>query len=93
MLGRRRRGKRGWGASGKVLIFGMLKIIQLSPPFALILCSKLWVAACQHRAKARCSSSSKMLIISAAMRKLLHIACGVLKSQRPFDPVFSVLST
>jgi transposase len=32
---------------------------------------------------------SKMLIIGAAMRKLLHIAYGVLKSQRPFDPAFS----
>ena len=33
---------------------------------------------------------SKMLIIGAAMRKLLHLAYGVLKSQRPFDPVFCV---
>jgi transposase len=32
---------------------------------------------------------SKMLIIGAAMRKLLHLAYGVLKSQRPFDPAFS----
>jgi transposase len=31
---------------------------------------------------------SKMLIIGAAMRKLLHIAYGVLKSKRPFDPNF-----
>ena len=31
---------------------------------------------------------SKMLIIGAAMRKLLHIVYGVLKSQRPFDPTF-----
>ena len=31
---------------------------------------------------------SKMLIVGAAMRKLLHIAYGVLKSQRPFDPAF-----
>jgi transposase len=31
---------------------------------------------------------SKMLIIGAAMRKLLHLAYGVLKSQRPFDPAF-----
>jgi transposase len=27
-----------------------------------------------------------MLIIGAAMRKLLHIAYGVLKSGKPFDP-------
>jgi len=31
---------------------------------------------------------SKMLILGAAMRKLLHIAFGVLKSGRPFDPDF-----
>lgn len=32
---------------------------------------------------------SKMLIIGAAMRKLLHLAYGVLKSGRPFDEHFS----
>ena len=31
---------------------------------------------------------SKMLIIGAAMRKLLHLAYGVLKSGKPFDPNF-----
>ena len=31
---------------------------------------------------------SKMLIVGAAMRKLLHLAYGVLKSKRPFDPAF-----
>lgn len=35
---------------------------------------------------------SKMLILGAAMRKLLHIVYGVLKSQRPFDPNFSAKS-
>ena len=30
----------------------------------------------------------KMAVIAAAMRKLLHIAFGVLKSGRPFDPAF-----
>jgi hypothetical protein len=29
-----------------------------------------------------------MSILGAAMRKLLHIVCGVLKSGRPFDPNF-----
>ncbi|MCS3685225.1 transposase, partial [Salinibacter ruber] len=28
----------------------------------------------------------KMVVIGAAMRKLLHICYGVLKSDRPFDP-------
>lgn len=31
---------------------------------------------------------SKMLIVGAAMRKLLHLAYGVLKTQKPFDPAF-----
>jgi transposase len=35
----------------------------------------------------------KMLIVGAAMRKLLHIAYGVLKSGKPFDPAFSAQST
>lgn len=36
----------------------------------------------------RSQGKSKMLIIGAAMRKLLHLAYGVLKSGRPFDPNF-----
>ena len=31
----------------------------------------------------------KMLMIGAAMRKLLHLAYGVLKSKQPFDPNFA----
>jgi len=34
------------------------------------------------------AGKSKMLILGAAMRKLLHIAYGVLKSQQPFNPDF-----
>jgi transposase len=33
----------------------------------------------------------KMAIIGAAMRKLVHIIFGVLKNNKPFDPVFSVI--
>ena len=32
---------------------------------------------------------AKMLIVGAVMRKLLHIAYGVLKSGKPFDPNFA----
>lgn len=32
---------------------------------------------------------SKMLIVGAAMRKLLHLAYGILKAQQPFDPHFA----
>jgi hypothetical protein len=31
----------------------------------------------------------KMVVVCAAMRKLLHLAFGVLKSGRPFDPEHS----
>ena len=34
------------------------------------------------------AGKSKMLILGAAMRKLLHIAYGVLKSRQPFNPDF-----
>ena len=39
---------------------------------------------CRISAKGKC----KMVVIGAAMRKLLHLAFGVLKSGRPFDPAF-----
>lgn len=32
------------------------------------------------------SGKAKMVVVAAVMRKLLHIAYGVLKHQRPFDP-------
>ncbi len=40
---------------------------------------------------ARLAAKSKhpMVILCAAMRKLLRLAFGVLKSNRPFDPSFS----
>jgi transposase len=34
------------------------------------------------------AGKSKMLILGAAMRKLLHLAYGVLKSKQPFNPSF-----
>jgi transposase len=34
----------------------------------------------------RAAGKPKMLIIGAAMRKLIHVAFGVLKSGRPYDP-------
>ena len=35
------------------------------------------------------NGKAKMLIIGAAMRKLIHIIYGVLKSNKPFDPSFT----
>ena len=43
--------------------------------------------AVRERLQAR--SKAKMVILGAAMRKLLHIVYGVLKSGKPFDPNIS----
>lgn len=43
-----------------------------------------FVARLQQRGK------SKMAIVGAVMRKLLHLAYGVIKSGRPFDPYYAV---
>ena len=37
-------------------------------------------------ARLRAAGKSKMVVVAAVMRKLLHIAYGVLKHQRPFNP-------
>jgi transposase len=42
------------------------------------------IAAMAERLTAR--GKCKMIILTAAMRRLVHIAFGVLKHQRPFDP-------
>ena len=34
----------------------------------------------------------KMAVITAVMRKLLHLVFGILKSGRPFDPFFQLAS-
>lgn len=39
------------------------------------------------------AGKSKMLIVGAAMRKLIHIIYGVLKSNRPFDPEWAKAPT
>jgi transposase len=33
---------------------------------------------------------AKMQAIGAIMRKLVHLAFGILKSQQPFDPNYSI---
>lgn len=32
---------------------------------------------------------AKMVVVGAAMRKLLHLAFGVLKHNSPFDPAYA----
>ena len=46
------------------------------------------IAALRERLLAR--GKEKMVVVGAAMRKLLHIVYGVLKSGRPFDPNLAV---
>lgn len=58
----------------KSLYFPALTALQWNPS----------IRAMGERLRAR--GKSKMLIVGAAMRKLLHLAFGVLKSGRPFDP-------
>lgn len=41
-----------------------------------------------HSARLASRQLAKMAIVAAAMRKLLHLAYGVLKHQMPFDPNF-----
>jgi transposase len=42
-------------------------------------------AFCQRLAQ---NGSQKMAIVAAAMRKLLHLVFGILKTQKPFDPLY-----
>jgi len=39
------------------------------------------------------AGKNKMQVICAAMRKLLHLAFGVLKSNKPFDPSYAAISS
>ena len=58
----------------KALYFPALTALRCSPYF------QAWAAGLRQRGK------SKMSVIGAAMRKLLHLVYGVLKTGRPFDP-------
>ena len=46
------------------------------------------IRALAERLRAR--GNSPMVIVGAAMRKLLHLIYGVLKSERPFDPALAM---
>jgi len=66
--------KMGKGAVRGVLFFPAISAMRHNPI----------VRALADRLRAR--GKPNMVIIGAAMRKLLHLAYGVLKHQRPFDP-------
>jgi transposase len=72
--GRVRLSKIGNSRLRKALYFPAVTAIRCSPFF------QSWVEGLRQRGK------SKMAVIGAVMRKLVHLAYGVLKSGKPFDP-------
>jgi transposase len=72
--GRVRLSKIGNARLRKALYFPAVTAIRCSPFF------QSWAEGLRQRGK------SKMAVIGAVMRKLVHLAYGVLKSGRPFDP-------
>lgn len=74
--GRSRLVKTGNGLLRKFLYFPAIVAIQHNPI----------IAALAQRLRAK--GKSKMLIIGAAMRKLLHLCYGVLKTAQAFDPAY-----
>ena len=74
LRGRARLSKIGNARLRKALYFPALTALRSSAFF------KAWAKGLQERGKC------KMTVICAVMRKLLHLAYGVLKTGQPFDP-------
>ena len=72
--GRTRLSKIGNARVRKALYFPAITALRCSPFF------QAWAEGLRQRGKC------KMSVIGAAMRKLIHLAYGVLKTGRPFDP-------
>jgi transposase len=72
--GRVRLSKIGNARLRKALYFPAVTALRCSPFF------QEWADGLRQRGK------SKMAVIGAAMRKLVHLAYGVLKTGKPFDP-------
>jgi transposase len=72
--GRVRLSKIGNSRLRKALYFPAITALRCSPFF------QQWAEGLRQRGK------SKMAVIGAAMRKLVHLAYGVLKTGKPFDP-------
>lgn len=73
---RTRLSRTGHGALRKALYFPALSAMRHNP---------ILMAFAERLRAAR---KSEMQIVAAVMRKLLHLAYGVIKSDRPFDPDF-----
>ncbi len=72
--GRARLSKLGPGRVRKALDFPALTALRFNPA----------IRAARERLHQH--GKSKMVIVGAAMRKLIHLADGVLKSGRPYEP-------
>lgn len=72
--GRTRLSKIGNARLRKALYFPAITALRCSPFF------QAWAKGLRERGKC------KMSVIGAAMRKLIHLAYGVLKTGKPFDP-------
>jgi transposase len=71
---RGRLSKIGPGRLRKALYFPALAGLRFNPTLQAL------------RLRLRANGKVPMVIVGAAMRKLIHLAYGVLKSQRPYDP-------
>lgn len=74
LRGRTRLSKIGNARLRRALYFPAITAIRCSPFF------QAWAEGLLKRGK------SKMSVICAVMRKIIHLAYGVLKSEKPFDP-------
>lgn len=72
--GRVRLSKIGNARLRRALYFPAITALRCSPFF------RQWADGLRQRGK------SKMAVVGAAMRKLIHLAYGVLKTGKPFDP-------
>lgn len=80
LRGRARLSKIGNARLRKALYFPAITALRCSPFF------QAWAKGLQERGK------SKMSVICAVMRKLVHLAYGVLKSGKEFDPLWAKIA-
>jgi transposase len=78
--GRTRLSKIGNARLRRALYFPAITALRCSPFF------QAWAEGLQERGK------SKMSVICAVMRKLIHLAYGVLKTGKPFDPEWTKIA-
>jgi transposase len=69
--------KRGPGRLRKALYFPALAALRCNPTLRAL------------RLRMRAAGKPPMVIVGAAMRKLIHLAFGVLKSGRAYDPTYA----